>query len=90
MLTGSPKKKNLGFDQFVNKCSIDDLTIKQIAVVKTSTAARAKAITGSNPVNPLSPDQLQEQMRASMNASPARRARVEGYMHSNGMREAIN
>ena len=29
-------------------------------------------------------------MRTTMNASPARRARVEGYMHSNGMRETIN
>ena len=29
-------------------------------------------------------------MRTTMNASPARRARVEGYLHSNGMRETIN
>jgi hypothetical protein len=30
MLSGSPKKKNVDRDQFVNKCSIDDLTIKEI------------------------------------------------------------
>jgi hypothetical protein len=53
MLSGSPKKKNMDRDQFVNKSSIDDLAIKEISVVKTSTLQRAKALDGSNPVVPL-------------------------------------
>ena len=48
-----------------------------------------KAIVGTNPVNPTSTEQLSDDMRQRMCASPAKRARVEGYMHSNGMKESI-
>jgi len=76
-------------DQFSNTCNIDDLTIKQISVVKNSTVQRSKALVGSNPVIPLTQDQIQVQMHKTLNASPAKRARVEGYMHSNGIKQNI-
>ncbi len=53
MISGSPKRKCVDRDQHVNRCNIDDLTFKEIAVVKESTTKRAKALVGTNAVVPL-------------------------------------
>jgi hypothetical protein len=57
-MSGSPKRKNQGCDQFVNHCKIDDLSAKEIKVVKVSTNMRAKALVGTNPVVPLNEKQV--------------------------------
>jgi hypothetical protein len=57
-MSGSPKRKNQVCDQFVNRCNVDDLTVKEITVVKVSTNQRAKALVGTNPVVPLNEKQV--------------------------------
>lgn len=48
----------------------------------------SKDLLGSNPVVPLNPEELvrEFQKRAS---SPVKAARVEGYMHSSGMKQSM-
>ena len=41
---------------------------------------------GSNPAVPMESKELEKHQRVT---SPVKRARVEGYMHSNGMKEAL-
>jgi hypothetical protein len=45
---------------------------------------KIREIVGTDPVNPLTKEQLQA-YSPSRYGSPAKQVRVDGYMHSNGM-----
>jgi len=56
--------------------------------VKTVSSAKVRALVGSNPVNPLTKNQLLDEARDRL-ASPDKAGRVEGYMQSSGMKTSL-
>jgi hypothetical protein len=56
--------------------------------VKPVSQVKVRELVGSNPVEPLSSEKLQEQSRNNI-ASPDKQNRVNGYMHSTGMIQSL-
>jgi hypothetical protein len=46
---------------------------------------KVRELVGSNPVNPMSKEELQDRMRETY-GSPDKKARIENYMQSSGMK----
>ncbi|CDW71784.1 UNKNOWN [Stylonychia lemnae] len=78
VLSGSPKKKHNQRDQFINQSE------DGYSPIKTVSQHKVRELVGTNPVNPLTKEQLQDQMRDTY-GSPDKQNRVTGYMNSTGM-----
>jgi hypothetical protein len=89
-MSGSPKRPNPQVNQFYTTCQNDTFGRKPIETMHAQSLKErvTRDLTGTNPVVPLNPEDIIKEV-TKRTASPAKVARVEGYMHSNGMKASI-